>query len=150
LLLVYCFFLLLLARLLPVILKLLNTFEANVEIQAFQIVSSSMLLRLLMALWRPKPLTILLVRLFLSIKLFPKGLGLREIEVKAIHCVEEFLFLLLSLRWFDRCWKSLSLKEWLLLRVKLRQKKFALKFTIPKDRLFTFFTRLPYCLWLAL
>jgi hypothetical protein len=109
-----------------------------------------MLFRLLVAFGRAKPLTILLVRLILSIKLFPKGLGLREIEVKAIHCVEEFLFLLLSLRWFDGCWKSLSLKEWLLFRVKLRQKKFALKFTIPKNRLFTFFARLPNCLWLAL
>jgi hypothetical protein len=120
LLLVNRFFLLLLDRLLPVILKLLNTFEANVEIQAFQVVSSPMLLRLLVPLGGAKPLTVLLVRLFLSIKLFPKGLGLREIEVKAIHCVEEFLFLLLSLRWFDGCWKSLSLKKWLLLRVKLR------------------------------
>jgi hypothetical protein len=120
LLLVVSFFLLLLARLFPVILKLLYTFEANVKIQAFQIVSSPMLFRLLVAFGGAKPLTVLLVRLFLSIELFPKGLGLRKVEVKAIHCVEEFLFLLLSLRWFDGCWKSLSLKERLLLRVKLR------------------------------
>ena len=70
------FSLLLLDRLLPVILELLNTFEANVEIQAFQIVSTAVLLLLLVAVGGTKPLTVLLMGLFLSIKLFPKGLGL--------------------------------------------------------------------------
>ena len=146
-----CLSLLLLDRLIPVILKLLYTLKPNVEIQAFQIVSTPVLLRLSMPIWRAEPLrrSLLLVLLFLSIKLFPKGLGLRQVEIKAIHCIEELLFLLLSLRYFNRCRKSLSLKERLLLRVEFRQKELALKLSIAKNRLFTFFAGLSYCLWLA-
>jgi hypothetical protein len=76
LLLVIHFSLLLFDRLVPIILKLLNTLKANVEIQAFQIVSTTVQLRLLVAIGGAEALAILLVGLILSVKLFPKGLRL--------------------------------------------------------------------------
>ncbi len=85
LLLVIHFSLLLFDRLLPIILKLLNTLKANVEIQAFQIVSSTVQLRLLVAVRGAEPLAILLVGLILSVELFPKGLRLWKVEVKTVH-----------------------------------------------------------------
>ncbi len=84
-------------RLVPIILKLLNTFETNIEVKTLNIFSS---VKDSLSLFRSlvKGRTKLAITFFvLIVEFFPKGLWLRHVKVKTIHCFHKFFLLLFSL-----------------------------------------------------